>query len=458
MPEVLCLYRWNEKRAKKLASWLKSDAQRYVVFLEEDPFLTLSLSHNRQLRVVAPTEPSLKQLVWELIFLPWTFEGENPYRALIEQLSTEMNYFAADYADQGITLFENLRSNLALVKHILERPDYKGIPAIICGAGPSLGKNGASLQALQDKALIFAGGAAIEALRALNVQPHFGAHIDPASLHDFSKTTLPTFYQLRAASRSLKSCEGETILCPSTGNFPLETWAQEQLGIRDEPFDGGWTVGTFCIALAHSFGCNPIILVGMDLSTQQNRHYAPGVSLKQPSEMLIPRKSQKGETLWARRDWILAAEWIERFQAHHSEVNLLNATEGGVGFKGVEEKKLKEISLETLPPPPALPLKPLLPAQPLLAIEESLARSFKFVLEILQEVEKVFPASFEGNGTIALLEYQLGEELIYQKFLQPAWQIWKHVIERSNQDGQLGLYLNELLFYQNLLKSSMYAD
>lgn len=451
MSEVLCLYQWNEKRAKQLHSWLKNDPKRYVVFLEEDPSILLTVPKTQQLKVIAPTESNLRKLVWELVFLPFSFEGQNPHRAFLEQFHAEVSYAVSDYADQGVAVFQNLRANLSHLDSTLETPDYRGIPAIICGAGPSLAKNGKLLKNFRAKALIFAGGAALEALRTLEVEPHFGAHLDPASLHRFSATQTPTFYQLRTAAETMKTVQGPKILCPSAGIFPLETWAQEQLGMTTELFDGGWTVGTFCLSLALSFGCNPIILIGMDLAAHQNKQYASGVTTKHPTETLHPIQNQKGECLWARRDWVLAAQWIEQLQKRHPEVKIINATEGGVGFEGIEERKLAEVCLETVSLPSQLPTKPPLATNPLAIIEESLLRAHDHVQAMLKEVEQIFPASPLGNGTLALLEHQLHEELIYQKFLQPAWLVWKHVIERSNPDGEMGLYLNELLFYQNLL-------
>lgn len=454
MPEVICIYKWNEKRAKQLEQWLEADLQRYAVFLEEDPTLLLSIPKRRQLRMFSTSEEALHQLAWEFIFLPFSYEGESPILLRLARIQAGINYLASDYIDQGVMLFQNFKSNLLERQHngslLFDR--YINTPAIICGAGPSLSKNGKELKQFQNKALIFAGGAALEALRPLGVVAHFGAHVDADPKHTFSSTEVPIFYQLRTSYKTLKQAKGYKLLVSGNGNFPLETWAQSQLGIEAAPFDGGWTVATFCTALALRLGCNPIIFAGMDLSTTKNRHYAPGVKRECADETLIVIKNKKGEPLFSRYDWILSAEWIEKLAKVHPEKQFINATEGGLGFKGIEEKKLSEITLSTHPD---LGLKRLTflenGASIFAKIEESMLHCLEHIQNIMKEVETIYPSSPLENGTILLLEHQLQEELFYQKFLEPAWNVWKYVIDRRNKDGAMGLFVNKLLFYQHLL-------
>jgi len=454
MSDVICIYKWNEKRARQLESWLRGDKERYAVFLEDDPSVLLSFPKTRQMRMFSTSDDALQQMAWEFIFLPFTYEGENPVLIKAARIQSVINYLASDYVDQGVVLFQNLKENLLSLQYDLSAlfGRYSNTPAIICGAGPSLAKNGKYLKQLQDKAVIFGGGAAIEALRALGITPHFGAHVDADPQHHFSSTDAPILYQLRTANESLKKSKGNKFLASGNGNFPLETWIQEQLGLDSAPFDGGWTVATFATALALKMGCNPIIFVGMDFSTTKSRHYAPGVKAECPSEVLVPVKNQKGEQLFSRYDWILSVEWVEQLAKAYPETTFINATEGGLGFKGIEEKKLAEVVLPVQEDLFLCPLVPMKDGKPIFAqIEESILRSLDLVQSIIQEVEKVFPSSPLDSGSIALLEHQLHEELFYQKFLQPSWNIWQHVIKRHNIDGPMGLFLNQILFHQNLL-------
>jgi uncharacterized Rossmann fold enzyme len=454
MPDVVCVYKWNENRAKKFESWLKGDKDRYAIFLEDDPALLLSLPQTRQLKIISTAKEALHQMAWEHIFLPFTYEGDHPVLTEAARIQATVNYLASDFVDQGVALYQNLKENLLSLQFnassVFGR--YSQVPAVICGAGPSLAKNGKDLGKFQDKAVIFAGGAALEALRSFKVTPHFGAHVDADPKHKFSLSEAPIFYQLRTSHKSLKKTNGQKLLAPGSGNFPLEAWAQEQLGLEAHPFDGGWTVATFCTALALRMGCNPIIYAGMDLSTTKTQHYAPGVKAECPRETLVSVKNQKGEQLYSRYDWMLAAEWIEKTAQANPQVRFINATEGGLGFKGIEEKKLSEIDLPARSDFNLGALQPLMGGQQILSqIEDSILRCLDLIQNTLKEIEKMFPFSPLESGAIALLEHQLHEELFYQKFLQPAWNVWQYVFKRHNKDGPMGLFLNEILFHQNLL-------
>lgn len=456
MPHVICIYKWNEKRAKQLEPWLKADKERYAIFLEDEPSLLLSLPQTRQLKIVSPMPESLQQIAWEFVFLPFTYEGDHPVLTELARIQAMINYLAVDYADQGATLYQNFKENLLNLQYNAYSffGKYKNIPAIICGAGPSLAKNGKMLKQFQDKGMIFAGGAALEALRSLGVTPHFGAHVDADPKHTFSSSEVPLFYQLRTSYKSLQKSKGPKILAPGNGNFALETWVQKQLGMDTAPFDSGWTVATFCTALAMRMGCNPIIFVGMDFSTNKKHQYAPGVKAAHAAELLIPIKNQKGETLFSRYDWVLAAEWIEQLAKINPETNFINATEGGLGFKGIVEKKLSEILLPIQEDLKFEGLTPLNEGKEILSkIELSILSCLDLIQNIMKEVEKIFPFSPLESGAIALLEHQLDEELFCQTFLHPAWEVWQHVFKRHSKEGIMSLFLNKVLFYQNLLKT-----
>ena len=70
--------------------------------------------------------------------------------------------------------------------------------------------------------------------------------------------------------------------------------------------------------------------------------------------------------------------------------------------------------------------------------------------KILQEMEKIFPQHPLEHSASALLEHDLSEELAFQQLLDPLWTYWRHVIQRHNSSGEVGLYLNRILFFQSI--------
>ena len=455
MGEVHCLYKWDEKKAKMYESWVKAHDQRYVLFLEDDPrHVILQTPHPRIRCVSLPeTDPHeiLKKLAWEFLYLPFSFETpDHPLFQKMAHLQSEINFRAFDFADQGLQLLQNFKSNLSnptsLAKDLYGK--FQGIPALICGGGPSLSSVSSQLRRLQDHAVIIGCGAGVEALLKMGIKPHFAAHVDPAPLHRFTSAEIPVFYQLRTASAVVKKYKGRHWLVSGTGNFPLERWIQEKWGL--EPvFDGGWTVGTFGAALALKLGCSSIFLAGIDLATSKGQLYAPGVKTTSNADQFLPMKNREGQPVLSRADWVLAAHWLDAFAKAHPDRQWGTISRQGLEIPSIPLRSLEEITTAT-PVPILEPSATLDGKEVWKEIELSFKNCLGFCNKILQEMEKIFPQNPTENSVCTLLEHELTEELAFQQALDPLWAYWRHVISRHNTSGEWGLYLNRILFFQSL--------
>lgn len=461
MSGAICIWGWDDKRIKELLPWVRAQKDRFVVVLETDPIFLSHKERFPEIDIYVFSEETKLQvfeaIAWKYLFVPFSYEKNKGDLELLIRIQTEVNYRASDYADQGAQIFKNIRHNLSLDFYKGEElfGKFKGIPAFVCGAGPSLRKNGHLLKELSSKGVVIAGGGATLALKKIGVTPHFAAHVDPSSLHKFEETDVPTFFQLRSDEKVIASSKGDKLLVGGSQNFPLEGWLEEQLGVS--AFDGGWTVGTFCASLAYHLGCSPIIFVGMDFAATNAHTYAEGVEGggTQARERIL---NKQGDVVHAQLDWILAAEWLEKFAQQHSDSTWINATEGGLGFKGIEDKSLKELSHV---------LEPLIIPKPLLqhvckgnteeVLKNSLMRSFQLVNEVFKEIERHYPRCAQESGACALLGHDLAEEMSYAHVLEPIWNVWKNVILRHNQDGSAGSFLHQMLFYKNL-QNNLYSS
>jgi uncharacterized Rossmann fold enzyme len=459
MAEVHCLYSWNEKKARQFESWVKAHPDRYVLFLEENPAMAVLTTPHERIRCIAVSEQNrqetFEQIAWEFLYLPFSFESEN--QPLLQELSSvqsEIHFRAFDFADQGAALLKNFSRNLAAPTHLAKDLEGKfNFPAIVCGGGPSLAAVAADLKRLQDKALIIGCGAGVEALLKMGIQPHFAAHVDPASIHKFTAASIPLFYQLRTDSEVVAKYKGPHFLAPGTGNFPLESWIQQKWGL--EPvFDGGWTVGTFGVALAASLGCPEIILAGIDLAAAGSQLYAPGVKTKATADNFVPMKNREGQEVMSRSDWVMAAHWLSRFAQSRPSVRWGTISRKGLEIPGIPLIQLPEmqgISGVGDQIRQAVQSAALYNGQEFWkTIQVSFQASLEYCRKILGEMEKIFPQNPNESGACALLEHDLSGELAYQQVLQPLWLFWQHPILRHNTAGEWGVYLNRILFFQSL--------
>lgn len=370
--------------------WLKSKRIHRLVFLEQD----LSVLHrlmetergtellkHPQIELVyfddlVTNKETFNEISWTYISSPFVvaslklYEQENStgFLELCHHLAHEVVQKRAlvdEYLQYGIVFFRNFYPNL------LELPQaylgnalfgqFKNTPAIICGAGPSLSHQFEQLQALSQQAVLFAGGSALNALIPQKIIPHFGVAIDPnqAQCKRIAITegkNIPFFYRNRLFHEALKLLSGPRLYLTGTGGYEIATWFENQLGIVGDCLDEGHNVVNFCIEIAQALGCNPIILVGVDLALTNQQHYANGIienlqlteedfktDTDLDSQPLLKQDiyDQPTFTYWK---WITEAEWIAEFAENHPDTTLINATEGGIGFRGIPNLSLAEVA------------------------------------------------------------------------------------------------------------------
>lgn len=274
-----------------------------------------------------------------------------------------MSGMLSEYRSFGSAYFFNYFQNLFLWpssylgNSLFNR--FAGVPAIICGAGPSLEKNGALVASLASRALIFAGSTAMNALNGYGVLPHFGVGIDPnreqlTRIIINSAYQTPYFYRNRMYADALKLIHGDHLLISGSSGYQISPYFEERMGIEPVELDEGCNVVNFSLSIAAAMGCNPIICVGIDLAYSERLSYPKGVishpifggkeklRTKSDQEELIYQNDIYGNpvaTLWK---WLMESLWYSHFQISHPEINLVNATEGGLGFAGVPNMTLAE--------------------------------------------------------------------------------------------------------------------
>lgn len=393
--EFICIIGFDLNLYKEALDWV--DEHRRVVFISTEDEVS-SDSKVKIYHLESPLQIGLfaRKIAWSAVFQKMEILGDGPIKEEIEQCSMAAHLILSEAADCWVQAVKNRESNRCQARDGLRlKGAFEKIPAIIVGAGPSLEKNGHLLEKFKDKALIFAGGSA---LNVIGVAPHFAASIDataPFMEHPFQ--TVPFCYQSRINPENLSHMLGEKLLFPD-GSCEWINWMNNQ-----EPFEGGWTVGNFLTALASFMGCAPIIFVGMDYAYKDGRKYA-----RIEAEN---RSIQVGDE-WTQKDWLMAAQWTEEMGQGKQWIN---ATEGGI--LNLEKKPLLEI------------LKMLERRGDLDALISSAIQALPFI----REREK--------------------SDKIEEKLLEPLWQIWKPIFDREvEKDPTQDIEFHKQLFFQRVLQ------
>jgi len=354
--EIGVIYRFFE--TKKASTMLK-DNRVYLYYFQE----------------ITDAEAIFNRLFWNFHMAKIGFSALKLYEKVKEERYESLRYkitydsavknsLLEEYLIYGAPFFKNFYLNLLSLSSAYSGNSlfgkYKNIPAIICGAGPSLEKNIHLLKTLGNKALIFAGSSALNALAAAGVDIHFGAGIDPnpaqaERLSQLPNVNFPFFYRNRIYPPALKLIKGPKLYITGSGGYDIAEWFERQLNIQGELIDEGRNVINFCLEIAYALGCNPIITVGADLAYTGDKKYAPGVvgnvllskeavlCAESAYDSVLMKKDIHGkpvQTLWK---WVAESNWIADFAKQHPDITLINATEGGLGFPGVPNKSLKQV-------------------------------------------------------------------------------------------------------------------
>lgn len=372
-----------------LRKWLEISPNYRIIYLEDDPRilyrffqteLATQMLGDPRVRLCFFNDSTKAKLYYDLArgysSMPFKFVGQTYYLQHKSPSLIKMKYDLEHYfhlvaaADQELSsfgkgffsnyfpnLFEATESQFAAGCYGI----FSSIPAIIVGAGPSLEKSIPLLKELENKALIIAGGTAINALNAAGINPHICIGIDPNPSHALRALTstsfmTPYFFHGRIYHPILKLWHGDHCFINGSSGYPFAELIEKQLGIASKALSEGFNVVNLSLSLAKALGCKAIATVGVDLAYTQEQSYPPllpshpldqprsGYKTKTSKEDLVLRSDINGEPILSLWKWIHESMWIGQFALENTSLDFVNATEGGLGFPGVANTSLKEFS------------------------------------------------------------------------------------------------------------------
>ena len=285
--------------------------------------------------------------------------------ALYVTVDTPVAAYAAVIAATHATLesahrtrFTRQKDGFTWQKHLLQNaPAYtrqrlpdswagalRGLPAFICGAGPSLDLSLPALAAAADRAVIFSADSALRALAHHGVVADFAVSIDAAKVPE--KCLPATHTPPRIVLASVSPPAWQTAL-PSTQTFFLsgpqvtDDWLATH-GVPRTALAVAESCGSTALELAHHLGCDPIYLFGLDLAVdpanQARRHQAhadPALyaqSHYDPTSSLprVPGNYTETVPCFAFGDW----RELDARLAARPDSHVINVTDRGARLRG----------------------------------------------------------------------------------------------------------------------------
>lgn len=275
----------------------------------------------------------------------------------LHQINTNTGVvFAKDWVTNFLKNLNQFSKSVRLDKYASE---FKNIPAIIVSAGPSLDKNVHLLKEVNNRALIISAGSAINILENRGVKPHIMVGVDGGEGESkiFNSVKADGIYFAYSPTihyEGLHNYTGPKLYFALT-SLGYIRWFEREIGVNTQHIRSGSSVSNVSVDIANLLGCNPIILVGQDLSYPNQKSYAEGAILKSEQDKIINRsvktgnknyilqKDIYGNDVYTTQSMISIKMYFEEYVKENLERVYLNGTEGGLPIEGIKNKSLREI-------------------------------------------------------------------------------------------------------------------
>ncbi|MCB1084840.1 MAG: DUF115 domain-containing protein [Chlamydiia bacterium] len=444
---------------RALLEWLSQEEGRQVFFLIPSPanlfYLSTELLTHRKVKLHSFSALSSLEMTLER----WEVMGEDKERVYRTLLEKEMALSL--YQEYGLGELTNLFDNLSVpaMSETQLKGAFQKVPAVICGAAPSLNGEMKNLKEWAGRGLIFGVGSALAPLTEQGIPLHFGVMIDPdPPLKRFLRQSafdLPLIYQGQVSSQILSSHQGPKIWFGAGGAFPLEEWLLE----GRERVEPGWNGVTFAAHVALLMGCDPLIFVGVDLCLGEMGEYVAGVAADEERFAPIPAMDRDGKEVKTTADFLMAKEWLEGFAASHQETRFIQGSRGGLPLQGFQSQNL-DLSFPQKDYDSMVHQACILGDElksgmkKLNALDQSLRKTGELIENYLSFLkEKKNPL---------LIEIELEEEPFYSYHLIPMWEIWKSHLQTEEiiatmEDPETEKKVQKLLFFQEVTSKFCHA-
>lgn len=269
----------------------------------------------------------------------------------------------------GSRWVKNLSKNLPLwsrspdISQLLNQ--YRGIPALILAAGPSLEEILPRIKDLKERMLILCVDTAVKALLDTGTEPDIIMSIDAQywnSLHLFRAETKNTIFIAESSipPLCLSYFPDRTFFLKSS--FPLGSYFEKKTRSIPSVASGG-SVSTTLWDFTRKLGVSFICFAGQDLGFPGNQthyknsyferamHIYSGKTMPLDTQSFnymhagypAKRLSNSGGEVWSDRRMEVYIEWFEEKMKEHRETETFNLSYEGVKIEGMEFRDFQEL-------------------------------------------------------------------------------------------------------------------
>lgn len=219
------------------------------------------------------------------------------------------------------------------------KKDFQGKDVYIVAAGPSLDKNINILKDVGEKGIILATGTVFRKLMNEGIIPDYVIVTDAnkrvyAQIRGLEKNTVPMLFLSTAYSGFAEKYKGDKYIIMQKGYSNAEDYARHN---DLELYETGGSVATIALDIGIRLGCRRIVFLGLDLAYTDDYVHASGTSRRELDDNsdLIETVDIYGNPIKTTKVLNIYRKWIEDRIKDVTDIEIIDATEGGVKIKGM---------------------------------------------------------------------------------------------------------------------------
>lgn len=283
------------------------------------------------------------------------------FEAVMEKWSKYLNNTTVNIATNDLFLytwplniFKNIKEKALPIEELVNK--FKDLPAILVSAGPSLNKNMHFLKEISNKALIVAVGSAIKILDSNGITPHFrfafdGNYTEENIFKNIDTECSALIFGDELYPKILPAYKGKKIRMVLDTTYLLR-YIQEDVYKSSFTIASGFSVANVALDTLIKFGCKKIIFMGQDLCFTEEGLYAKGSWTSEKIDIsrsaFIKTKDVFNEEVYTDKGFIGIRSLFENMIKINSEIEYINATEGGLLIEGTKDRTFKDVMREDL--------------------------------------------------------------------------------------------------------------
>lgn len=259
----------------------------------------------------------------------------------------------------------NLKQTLQTpnILHDVDKTYFKGKPAILVAAGPSLQYEFDNLKKIKEegRAYIFSVGSAINALIERGILPDAACTYDPTvknqvvfeKLKERQITNVPLIYGTSVGYETLDNYPGPLLHMVTSQDTispyfltPVQKSSLEF--VRDAS-----SIAVVILELLYRLGSNPVILVGQDLAYPNQQRYAEGIEYRHVSKKISDDEISEKRFLWvsdvhgkqvlSTKTFVRMRKQMENYIRIFSGLTVINTSRDGAQIEGATFEFLDQV-------------------------------------------------------------------------------------------------------------------